>query len=128
MVSIPGKDPDHLVKIHKISQDRLGRGLPSWRKSIALREVILSIEDSEDPETIVAGCKNIAALLKTVVPASHLDFCSPRYDSRIAEALELLEGFDSTDFEDLDDGLTRMNYLLGDIYDYCDIHRINTGV
>ncbi|MBQ69650.1 hypothetical protein CL689_06285 [Candidatus Saccharibacteria bacterium] len=124
MAAIPGKNPDHLVQAHRIARDRVSRGLRSWKKSIALKAIVSSIEDCEDPEKLVAGCKSIASLLKAVVPESHLDMCSTEYESRISEALELLEGIDVSDFEDPDDGLSNVNYWLSDIYDYCDIHRI----
>lgn len=124
MSAIPGKNPDDLVEAHQIACDRVNRGLRSWEKSIVIKAIVSPLEDCEDPKKVVAGCKNIVRLLKTVVPASHQDMCSINYEPRIAEAIKLLDGLDVADFDDLDCGLSRVNDFLGDIYDYCDIHQI----
>lgn len=128
MRSIPGKNVEVLVQAHQIADERRRRGLKSWAKSIPLKELIESDSENEDSQFLIKKCHDIAKLIKSAVDPRHLEFSNPeQYNSRIAEAIELLEGASDVDFDDIDDGFNWMNSLLADVYDYCDLNRIWTG-
>jgi hypothetical protein len=120
---------EDIVAAHRIARERRLAGLPSWAYTIDIKEILGRDPNNESEAHAASVANEIAARLRTALPAAMLDWNSDNHDETIIEIVEGMEQLradsyvDELDFSALKD----LNNMLDLLYDWADMKRVWLG-
>lgn len=124
------RDIEHLVETHRLAAERRRNGLPMWDRTINIKDIIHRDRDNETPEHAAAVANEIAALIRSKIPAAWLDDRSDDFDEELFEIVDGMEALTPNSYADdpsysvLED----LNNMLSGLYDWADIKRVWLGL
>ncbi|MTK63025.1 MAG: hypothetical protein F8N15_00385 [Methanobacterium sp.] len=114
-----------IVACHKAADARRRAGQPVWDRTINIKDILHRDRTNESDEHAIAVGKEIAALIRSRVPAEWLDFDHVDCEYDLIEIVEALEDLRLTDDQP---AVEDLNGRLNELYDWADAKRVWLGM
>ncbi len=120
---------EHIVETHRLARERVQAGRPVWARTIDIKATLARSNGDTSEATAARVANEIAALLRSRLPAATLDWASPGCDDEIAEIVEGLEQLRPDSYADDREWSAHqdLNAGLDALYDWADRERIWLG-
>lgn len=119
---------ENIVENHRVASKRRAAGKPIWDRRIDIKGLLGQDPSNISDEHAAKVANQIAALIRSSVPASWLEACEEQ-DSALAEIVEGMEALAPDSYDDDEDfsPLEDLNNMLDQLYDWADAKRVWLG-
>ncbi|NDI85068.1 hypothetical protein [Undibacterium crateris] len=126
---IPARNIGQIVSTHNLASQRRAAGKPVWDRTINIKHILRRDPQNESEEHAASVANEIAAVLRSKIPAKFLDLSNDECDSELLEIVEGMESLRADSFIDCEDysALEDLNGMLSQLYDWADLERVWLG-